>query len=116
MSKKSSEIDRNNLDTRLAMVEQILPTLPTTSEMNAAIAAAVSPLATREELQQSIAAAVAPLATKAELVEQIDASSNRLRILIEDGRGDTRLLADSVLSLHNKVDALLSDRGSKTSR
>ncbi len=95
MSKKSSEIDRHSFDTRLSMVEQILPTLPTKAEMSAAIA---------------------PLATRAELVEQLDASSSRLRVLIEDARGDTRLLADSVLSLHNKVDLLLRDKGSKTSR
>jgi hypothetical protein len=51
-----------NLDRRLAKVEQILPTLATKDELRAA----VSPLATKEELR----AAIAPLATKEELREK----------------------------------------------
>jgi hypothetical protein len=60
-----------NIDTRLARVEQILPTLATKAELAEAIAGAIAPLATKAELTEAIAEAVAPLATKAELAAAI---------------------------------------------
>ena len=56
-----------NLDRRLARVEQILPTLATNEELRLTVAGAVAPLATKKELHSAIADAVAPLATKKEL-------------------------------------------------
>ena len=73
-----------NVHERLGRIEQILPTLATRAELQAAvaplatkvelreaIAVAVAPLATKVELQEAIAVAVAPLATKVELREAI---------------------------------------------
>ncbi len=65
--------------------------LATRGDLSAAIAAAIAPLATREELQ----AAIAPLATRSEML-----------MLHESLRGDIQLLADSLLSLHAKFDAI----------
>ncbi len=52
-------IHLENLDRRLARVEQVLPTLATKEDLRRTVAEAVAPLATRQEL--------APLATKEEL-------------------------------------------------
>jgi hypothetical protein len=87
-----------NLDRRLARVEQILPTLATRDELHAAIAAAVAPLATKEELRLAIAAAVAPLATKEELREEGERSRRHMDIVGEALRSDIQLLAEHVAS------------------
>ena len=70
-----------NLDRRLARVEQILPTL-----------------ATRDELHAAIAVAVAPLATKEELREEGERSRRHTDIVGEALRSDIQLLADHVAS------------------
>lgn len=44
-----------NLDRRMENVEQILPTLPTRTEMHEAIQAAAAPLATKAELREAVA-------------------------------------------------------------
>jgi hypothetical protein len=125
-----------NLDTRLARVEQILPTLATRQdlreaiaplatreelqaaiaplatrqEMHAAIQAAIAPLATREELHAAIQAAVAPLATRAEMLAAIKDEGERSRrytdVLIEDLRDDNRLILNHLIALSARVDAL----------
>ena len=73
-----------NLDRRLARVEEILPTLATKEELRAAVA----PLATREELRQ----------TREELRREIRDDGERSRrhmdVLIEAQRGDIQLLAE----------------------
>jgi hypothetical protein len=103
-----------NLDRRLARVEQFLPTLATKEELRLGIA----PLATKEELRLAIAAAVAPLATKeelrlaiaplatrqeldekaAELLHEIREEGQRSRrhmdVLIEGQHGDIQLIAE----------------------
>ena len=96
------EIHLENLDRRLTSIEQILPTLATKEELQAAIA----PLATKDELR----AAIAPLATKEELRSAIEPlatkeMAGRLEILIEAQRDDLRLLAEAVATLIAKVDA-----------
>ena len=98
-----------NVDARLARVEQILPTLstreevqaatarlatrdemqaaiaeavaplPTRDEMHAAIAAAVAPLPSRDEMHAAIAAAVAPLSTREELHTAMHTLAEELR-------------------------------------
>jgi alkylhydroperoxidase/carboxymuconolactone decarboxylase family protein YurZ len=113
-----------NLDQRLARVEQFLPTLATKDELREAIAPlatkeelrlaiaeavaplatkeelrlaiaeAVAPLATKEELRLAIAEAVAPLATKAELREEGERSRRHMDIIGEALRGDVQLLAE----------------------
>ena len=83
-------IDLENLDRRLAKVEQILPTLATRD--------ALKTLATKEELQ----AAIAPLATKEELREEHDRLRLDMRILIEHQASKLDLLAEHVLSLRPK--------------
>jgi hypothetical protein len=123
-----------NVDTRLARVEQYLPTLATREElraagaplatregMDAAIQAAVAPLATREELQEAIRAAIAPLATreelraavdelrteiKAEIKEEGERSRRYTNVLIEDLRDDNRLILEHLIALSARVDAL----------
>jgi hypothetical protein len=92
-----------NLDRRLARVEQILPTLATKEEIKTlatkeelrfAIAEAVAPLATKEELRLAIAEAIAPLATKDELREEGERSRRHMEILIEGPRADIQLIAE----------------------
>lgn len=70
-----------NLDRRLARVEEILPTL-----------------ATRDELHAAIAAAVAPLATKEELREEGERSRRHMDIVGEALRSDIQLLAEHLAS------------------
>jgi len=70
-----------NLDHRLARVEQILPTL-----------------ATKEELRLAIAAAVAPLATKEELREEGERLRRHMDIVGEALRSDIQLLAEHLAS------------------
>jgi hypothetical protein len=97
-----------NLDRRLAKVEQILPTLATKKELRDAIA----PLATKDELAAAIAllatkaelaAAIAPLATKEEMRLEIREEGERSRrhmdIIGEALRADIQLLAEHVASL-----------------
>ena len=94
-----------NLNQRLARVEQFLPTLATRDEMHAAISAAVAPLATKEELlrtkeqlhlaiETAIERAVAPLATKEELRAEGERSRRHMDVLMEAQRGDIQLLAE----------------------
>ena len=96
-----------NLDRRLAKVEQILPTLATKDELRTLatkeeLRAATAPLATREELQD----AVAPLATKEELRREIreegETSRRYMKVLIEHQDTKIELLAEHVLSLTSK--------------
>jgi hypothetical protein len=102
-----------NLDRRLARVEQILPTLATREELRIAIA----PLATRAELRVAIAEAIAPLATKQELEalstdlrreirDEGEQSRRYMDGLIEGQRSDIQLLAGHLTA----VLARLSDR------
>lgn len=124
-----------NLDSRVARIEQFLPTLSTREELARAIAPlatredltrAIAPLATREELARAIAPlatreelarAIAPLATREELErrllnlrdelrEEILQSRRRADVLIEDLRDDTRLILEHLLALSARVDAL----------
>ena len=116
-----------NIDTRLARVEQILPTLATREALRegiaplatreqmraaiqSAVASAVAPLATRDELHAAIQAAIAPLATRAEMYAAIKEEGERSRrhtdVLIEDVRDDNRLILEHLIALSARVDAL----------
>ena len=88
-----------NLDRRLARVEQILPTLATKEDLKTlATKEELKTLATKEELRLAIAEAVAPLATKEEMRREIREEGERSRrhmdVLIEGQRGDIQLLAE----------------------
>ena len=76
-----------NLDHRVCLVEQILPTLTT-----------------KDDLQASIA----PLATKADLRAPVSESEGRTRTHFDVGfeslRDDIRLIADGLAMLTQKVD------------
>lgn len=89
-----------NLDRRLAKVEQILPTLATKDELTTLatreeLSAAVALLATKEELR----AAVAPLATRHDIHEL----RRHMEVLIEDQRSDTRLLAEHLAVVMSRL-------------
>ena len=80
MDHRTMEEVLQNLDRRVARIEQILPTLATKDELRSAIQEAVAPLATKEELREAVAGlatkeelreAVAGLATKEELREAV---------------------------------------------
>ena len=93
-----------NVDRRVDRIEQILPTLPTRNDLDAAIAplatkaelrAAIAPLATKAELR----AAIAPLATKAELREVEERLRRHFNVITESLRDDIRLVAEAVAAL-----------------
>ena len=101
-----------NLDRRLANVEQILPTLATKDELRAAIA----PLATKEDLKtlatkeelKSLATKedLKSLATKEELRQEVREEGERSRrymdVLTESLREDIHLIAAHVASERSK--------------
>lgn len=80
-----------NLDRRLARVEQILPTLATRDELQSAVAV----LATKEELRS----AVAPLATKDEVRAEGERSRRHMTVLIEHQNSKIELLAEHLASV-----------------
>ena len=92
-----------NLDRRVGRVEQILPTLATKADVEAAI----EPLATRAELHAAIAAAIEPLATRAELHAAIAESEERVRthfdVVAESLRDDIRLMAEGLSALSQRI-------------
>ena len=75
-----------NLDRRLAKVEQILPTLSTKDELKT--------LATKEDLKS--------LPTKAEMREEHDRLRLDVRILLEHQDNKLQVIAEHVLSLMDK--------------
>jgi uncharacterized protein YjaG (DUF416 family) len=123
-----------NIDRRLERVEQILPTLATREELQAAIAplatreemhaaiqaaiaplatreemhvaiqAAVAPLATREEMHAAIQAAVAPLATREEVRAEARETRRHFDIIAESLRDDIRIIAEGLVALGAKFD------------
>ncbi len=83
------------LDHRVQNIEQILPTLATKEELQAAVAR----LATKEEL----AAAIAPLATKAELAAEGERTRRHFDVVAERMHEEVRLIAESHVGLEAKV-------------
>ena len=69
-----------SLDRRVGRIEQILPTLATKADL----------LATRDELRTEIRA-------------EIRAESRGVKVLIEDARSDTRLLAEHLVTLMDQM-------------
>ena len=98
-----------NLDDRVDRIEQILPTLATKDDLQAAI----EPLATKAELQ----AAIEPLATKAELQATkvnlgtaIAEAEQRMRthfdVVTESLHDDVRLIATGMADLSQRMHQL----------
>jgi hypothetical protein len=81
-----------NIDQRLTRLEQILPTLATKEELEAAIA----PLATKEELRATEAA------LRGEIREAAEQSRRHMTMLIEHQDTKLQLIAEHVLSLMDK--------------
>ncbi len=79
-----------NLDRRLAHVEQILPTLATRDEM-------------RRAIRDALADAVAPLATKEELRQGLADLRSQILTLLEQQRDDIRILADGVATIISRL-------------
>ena len=94
-----------NLDRRLARIEQILPTLATKEELKTlATKEELKTLATKEELKtlatkEELRAAVALLATK----DDIRDLRRYMDMLSEDQRGDIRLLAEHLAVVMSRL-------------
>ena len=104
MSTGQMEQRIENVERRVDRIEQVLPTLATREDLDAAIAplatkaelrAAIAPLATKAELR----AAIVPLATKAELREVEQRLRTHFDVVTESLRDDVRLVAEAVASL-----------------
>jgi len=96
-----------NLDQRLARVEQILPTLATKEDLK--------PLATKDELREAVAKlatkeelteAVAKLATKEELAEAVrregEESRTHMDVLFERLEGKVQVFAEGHAALEER--------------
>lgn len=120
MGQADMETVIKNLDHRVEGIEQILPTLATRAELQAAIA----PLATREEMRAAIREAVAPLPTRDEMHATIRSESERTRtyidqrvdethtfmkVLTETVRDDIRLLAEGQVGLREQIAELRTE-------
>ena len=84
------------LDQRVERVEQILPTLATKADLQAAIDKAVEPLATKAQLRE----------TNAELRTAITESEHRMRtyfdVIAESLRDDIQLIGTDVATLSQR--------------
>jgi hypothetical protein len=98
-----------NLDRRTERIEQVLPTMVTKEELQAAIArlatkeelqAAIAPLVTKEELR----AAIEPLATKAGMREEGERTRRHFDVVAESLRDDIRIIAEGQVALARRVD------------
>ena len=99
-----------NLDARMANIEQILPTLATRdglatfdrglrTDLTEQIRSSAQAVGT--ELTERIESSAR--AVRADLTEQIHSSANGLRVLIEASRDDSRVLAEHVLDLMTRL-------------
>lgn len=92
----------NDLNGRVARIEQLLPTLATKDDLRKAIA----PLATRAEMHEAIAAAVAPLPTRVEMHAAIREEGEQTRrhfnVVAERLETSTRLIAEGQGALQDQ--------------
>ena len=113
-----------NLNRRVDRIEQILPTLATKDDLQAAIAPlatreelrrAIAPLATKEELRNAVAGlatkeelrnAVAGLATKEEVRAEGERTRAHFNAVAERLEEQIRLLAEAVLSIEQRLTRL----------
>lgn len=114
-----------NIESRVRRIEQILPTLATREELQAAIAPLatrediaalatredIAPLATREEIASlATREEIALLATREEMYAAIATEGERARrhatALFEDLRDDNRIVLEHLVALSARVDDL----------
>ena len=121
MEQQSIEGVVKNVNERVTRVEQILPTLATKADLDAAIAplatkaelaAAIAPLATKAEL----AAAIAPLATKAEMREESQQTRRHFDAVAERLESQIRLVAEGQVALQERVDDRLRQVATEIAR
>lgn len=86
----------SNIDHRLTVIEQILPTLATKEDLRAAIA----PLPTREEMYQAIHSVVR---------QEGEQTRRHFDIVAESLHGDIRLIAEGHVTLQQSVDGLRTE-------
>jgi hypothetical protein len=94
-----------SLDQRVGRIEQILPTLATRADLAGFAAKAdLERFATKADLERfATKADLERFATKDELRDEI----RGVKVLIEDSRGDTRLLAEHVATLMRQMTEVL---------
>ena len=95
MAQRALEHHVQDLEHRVATVEQILPTLATKTDL----------ADLRAATKADLAAAIAPLATKAEVKAQSEETRRHFDIVAEGLRAELRMVADGVVSLCATVDA-----------
>ena len=91
MDHDEMEQDLRNLDRRVDRIEQILPSLATKDDLQAAIDKAVEPLATKAGLQSAVAGAEHRMRT-------------HFDVATESLLDDIRLIAEGLAVLSQKVD------------
>lgn len=99
MVQRALEHHVQDLERRVATVEQILPTLATKTDL----------ADLRAAMKADLAAAIAPLATKADIAADLQRAADETRrhidVVAEGLRADLRMIAEGVVSLHARVDA-----------
>jgi hypothetical protein len=96
MSRGDLEEKVRNIDTRVARIEQMLPTVATREQLSAAkeeLRAAIALLATREEMHAAIRA-------------EGEAARHHAALLFEDLRDDNRIMLEHLVALSARVDQL----------
>ena len=109
MAEPTLEPRVQELERRMTAVEQILPTLATKADLEAAIQTAVAPLATKVELQAVKADLEATLATKAELKAEAERTRRHFDAVAERMHDGVRLVAEGVAALQAQSDARHAD-------
>jgi hypothetical protein len=118
MAPRALEHRVQNIERRLTSVEQILPTLATKADLQAAIAPlatraevkadiemAIAPLATKAQVKADIETAVAPLATTAEMKAEAAETRRHFDVMAEALHADIRMVAEGVVALQAADDA-----------
>src|SRR4029453_9788460 len=96
MSRGDLEETVRNIDTRVARIEQMLPTLATREQLSATkeeLRAAITLLATREEMNAAIRG-------------EGEAARRHGTLLFEDRRDDNRIVLEHLAALSARVDQL----------
>ena len=105
MDHRTMEEVLQNLDRRVARIEQILPTLATKDELREAVA----PLATKEELRE----AVAGLATKEEVRAEGELTRAHFNAVAERLEEQIRLVAEGLLALTRQFEEFKAETNAR---
>ena len=118
MDHRTMEEVLQNLDRRVARIEQILPTLATKDELREAVA----PLATKEELREAVAGlatkeelreAVAGLATKEEVRAEGELTRAHFNAVAERLEEQIRLVAEGLLALTRQFEEFKAETNAR---